>query len=235
MRVVRLVVRWGARLAFGFVVVSFALVTLYHYVNPPLTPLMIIRVVEAAFGGKWVGIDRRWVPLSEIDPALARAVIAAEDARFFRHWGVDVQELENARDFNERQKGKRFRGASTITMQCARSVFLWPGRTYVRKAFEVYFAVLIEQLWGKRRILETYLNVVEWGAGVYGAEAASRRHFGVSASALGGERAALLAATLPAPRRFDPAAPSNYLRRRAATIAARARAVELGAADDGTS
>jgi monofunctional biosynthetic peptidoglycan transglycosylase len=228
MRVVRLVLRWGARFALGFVVVTFALVTLYHYVNPPLTPLMLIRVVEGAVRGDLVGIDRRWVPLRDIDPALARADVAAEDARFFRHWRVDVTDLENARAFNERQHGRRLRGASTITMQCARSVFLWPGRTYVRKTIEVYLAVLMEQLWGKRRILETYLTVVEWGPAIYGAEAAARRYFGLPASQLGGDRAALLAAALPAPRRFNPAAPSNYLRRRAATIAARARAVELG-------
>jgi monofunctional biosynthetic peptidoglycan transglycosylase len=197
--------------------------------DPPLTPLMVLRVVEGALDGKRVGIAQQWVPLDDVSPALVRAVIAAEDARFFQHWGVDVRELENAREYNERQHGRRLRGASTITMQCARSVFLWPGRTYVRKALEVYLALLMEQLWGKRRILETYLNVVEWGPGVYGAEAAARRYFGVSASELDPARAALLAAALPAPRRFDPSAPSAHLRRRAATIGARARAVELGA------
>jgi len=228
MPLARLVLRWCARLAFGFVVVTFAFVTLYHYVNPPLTPLMVIRMIEGVLTGKPVGIDRRWVPLRDVSPMLLRAVIAAEDARFFQHWGVDVQELEQARAYNDRQHGRRFRGASTITMQCARSVFLWPGRTYVRKALEVYLAVLMEQLWGKRRILEVYVNVVEWGPGVYGVEAAAHRAFGVSASRLDPERAALLAAALPSPRRFDPAAPSAALRRRAATIAARARAVELG-------
>ncbi|MEO6026900.1 MAG: monofunctional biosynthetic peptidoglycan transglycosylase [Candidatus Binatia bacterium] len=228
MRIARLVLRWCARLAFGFVVVTFAFVTLYHYVNPPLTPLMVIRMIEGVLTGKPVGVDRAWVPLQAISPVMLRSVIAAEDARFFQHWGVDVKELEQARAYNDHQRGRRFRGARTITMQCARSVFLWPGRTYVRKALEVYLAMLMEQLWGKRRILEVYVNVVEWGPGVYGVEAAARRAFAVPAVQLEGERAALLAAALPAPRRFDPAAPSAAMRRRATTIAARARAVELG-------
>ncbi|MCC6764777.1 MAG: monofunctional biosynthetic peptidoglycan transglycosylase [Deltaproteobacteria bacterium] len=230
MRALRVVLRWGACLAVGFAAASLTVVTLYHWVDPPVTPLMLLRAVESALAGAPVGIDHRRVALREVSPALVRSVIAAEDARFFTHWGVDTTELERAVAYNERQGGRRLRGASTITMQCARSVFLWPGRTWIRKAIEVWLAVLMEQLWGKRRILEVYLNVVEWGPGVYGAESAARRHFGVSAANLDAERAALLAATLPAPRRFDPAAPSPSLRRRAATILARARAVELPAA-----
>ena len=227
MRAARLVLRWCARLVLIGVAASFALVTLLHWINPLVTSLIVIRVVEGAFRGEIVGMDQRWVPLREVSPVLIRSVIAAEDARFFQHWGVDLKELESAREYNERQRGKRLRGASTITMQCARSVFLWPGRTWIRKGIEVWLAVLMEQLWGKRRILEVYLNVVEWGPGIYGAEAAALRSFGVPASALDGSRAALLAAALPAPLRFDPAAPSNALRRRAATIAARASAIEI--------
>ncbi len=227
MRALRLVLRWCARLAIGFFAASFALVTLYHWVDPPVTPLMLIRVVQGAIHGTWVGIDRRWVDLRDVSPVLLRSVIAAEDARFFQHWGVDTKELARAREYNDRQRGRRLRGASTITMQCARSVFLWPDRTWLRKAVEVWLAVLMEQLWGKRRILEVYVNVVEWGPGVYGVEAAAERWFGVPAAALDAERAALLAATLPAPLRYDPAAPSASLRKRAATIAARASAVSL--------
>jgi monofunctional biosynthetic peptidoglycan transglycosylase len=223
----RRLARWLARIVFVFVVVSLALVTLYHYVDPPLTPLMVIRSVEGIFAGDPVGIDRRRVPLRAMSPALLRSVIAAEDARFFEHWGVDLAEVERSYEFNERQRGRRLRGASTISMQCARSVFLWSGRTYLRKALEVYFTILIEQLWGKRRILEVYLNVVEWGPGIYGVEAAAQRYFGISAAALDPTRAALLAATLPAPLRFNPAAPSPYLHRRAATIAARAARTAL--------
>jgi monofunctional glycosyltransferase len=223
MRIVRSLLRWCVWVTLAFLVVTLALVTLCHYVDPPLTPLMLIRLIAGELDGKPVGIDRRWVPLEEVSPALLRAVVAAEDARFFAHWGVDVQEVEQAREYNLRQRSGRMRGASTITMQCARSVFLWPGRTYLRKGIEVYLALLMEQLWGKRRILEVYVNVVEWGPGIYGAEAAARRYFGVSAAQLDAGRAALLAATLPAPLRFDPARPSPYLQRRAATIAARAK------------
>jgi len=227
MGAMRLVRRWLARGILAFVVGSLALVTLYHYVDPPLTPLMVIRSVQGLFAGDPVGIDRRRVPLRAVSPALLRSVIAAEDARFFEHWGVDMKEVERSREYNERQHGRRLRGASTISMQCARSVFLWPGRTYLRKAFEVYFTILIEQLWGKRRILEVYLNVAEWGPGIYGVEAAAQRYFGVSAAQLDGTRPALLAATLAAPHRFNPAAPSPSLQRRAATIAARAARTPL--------
>jgi monofunctional biosynthetic peptidoglycan transglycosylase len=223
MRMWRGLVRWAVRAAVAFVALSLALVTLYHWVNPPLTPLMVIRSVEDLLAGRPAGIDRRWVPLTAVSPALLRAVVASEDARFFSHWGVDVTELERAREYNARQRGRRFRGASTITMQCARSVFLWPGRTWARKALEVWLAVLMEQLWGKRRILEVYVNVVEWGPGIYGAEAAARRWFGVSARQLDAGRAALLAAALPAPLRFDPTRPSPSLERRAAAIAERAK------------
>jgi monofunctional biosynthetic peptidoglycan transglycosylase len=228
MRAMRRLLQWLGRLALACVLASLALVTLYHYVDPPLTPLMLIRSVEGRLAGKPVGIDQRWVPLRAVSPALLRAVIAGEDARFFQHWGVDAKELQQARAYNLRQRGGRLRGGSTITMQCARSVLLWPSRTYVRKALEVYLTMLLEHLWGKRRILEVYVNVVEWGSGIYGVEAAAQHYFGMSAAALDGERAALLAAALPAPRRFNPAAPSPYLRRRAQTIAARAKLVELG-------
>jgi monofunctional biosynthetic peptidoglycan transglycosylase len=229
MRVVRFVLRWSARVILIGVVASFAFVTLYHWVDPPFTPLMVIRIVEGALHAENVGIDQRWVELREVSPALVRSVLASEDARFFQHWGVDLKELERAREYNDRQQGRRLRGASTITMQCARSVFLWPGRTWIRKGIEVWLALLMEQLWGKRRILEVYLNVVEWGPGIYGAEAAALRYFGLPAAALDGSRAALLAATLPSPRRLNPAAPSAALRRRAAIVEGRARETEFPA------
>ena len=162
-----------------------------------------------------------------MSPALLRSVIAAEDARFFVHHGVDFAELERARDYNERQRGKRVRGASTITMQCARSTFLWTGRTWLRKGIEVYFTALLELLWSKRRILEVYVNVVEWGEGVYGIDAASQRAFGVPAKRLTPQQASLLAAVLPSPQRWSATAPSTYVRGRAARIAARARQVDL--------
>jgi len=223
----RTVMRWVLRALLGFVAMSVLAVALLRFVDPPLTPLMLIRLGQGALHGEWVGIDRDWVDLEDVSPALLRSVITAEDARFFTHNGVDFAELERARDYNERQHGKRVRGASTITMQCARSTFLWTGRTYVRKGIEVYFTALLELLWGKRRILEVYVNVVEWGDGVYGVEAAAQRSFGVAAAKLSPQQAALLAAVLPSPRRWSAAAPSTYVRGRAARIAARARQVDL--------
>lgn len=210
---------------------SIALVVLFRFVDPPLTPLMVIRAVEAKWAGHPAAIDRTNVALAAVSPHLLRAVIASEDARFFEHHGIDLEELRRARAYNERQRGRRVRGASTISMQCARSVFLWPARTYVRKAFELYFTGLIELLWSKQRILEVYMNVVEWGDGVYGAEAAARRFFRVSASRLTARQAALLAAALPSPRRSNPAAPSPYLGRRAARLEKLAPSVPLSALD----
>ena len=216
------------RLIGVFVVASVAVVALYRFVDPPATPLMLLRLVE-----RWrAGEPGRWeyepVPLAAVSPSLQRAVIAAEDARFFVHHGVDVAAARKAARHNARTRGRRLRGASTITMQCAKNVFLWPGRTWVRKAFEVWFALLLEALWGKRRILEVYLAVAEWGDGVYGAEAAARRWFGRRASELRAREAALLAAVLPNPRKWSPVGGSAYVRARASIIERRASAVRLG-------
>jgi len=207
-----------ARIIGAFVVLSVLPVVVFRFVDPPLTSLMLIRAVETR-SPSWA---RRWVPLRAVSPALLRAVVAAEDERFFVHHGVDWAALERAREYNERWRGRRLRGAGTITMQCARTVFLWPGRSYVRKALEVYLAHLLELAWGKQRILEVYVNSVEWGDRVYGVEAAAERYFGVPAARLDAWESALLAAVLPNPRRWSPAAPTPYLRARAALIAARA-------------
>lgn len=220
-------VRAITRLVAVAVVVSVVMVVVFRVVGPPLTPLMLIRVVEGFGDRRLVGITKDWVPLERVSPTLLRSVLAAEDARFFTHRGVDLDALDRARAYNARQRGGRLRGASTITMQCARNVFLWPGRHYVRKGLEVYFAFLLELLWGKPRILEVYLNVIEWGDGVYGAEAAARRYFGVSAAQLNGHQSALLAAMLPDPRRWNPAAPTRFLNQQAARIRARAISVHL--------
>ena len=169
--------RFLLRVLGGLLLASVLAVVAYRFVDPPLTPLMVIRAAETR-SPRWA---RQWVPLGAVSPALLRAVLAAEDARFLAHHGVDWPALERAREYNERWRGRRLRGAGTITMQCARTVYLWPGRSYVRKALEVYLAWLLELGWGKRRILEVYVNTVEWGDGVYGAEAAARRYFGVPA------------------------------------------------------
>jgi monofunctional biosynthetic peptidoglycan transglycosylase len=219
--------RFTLRLAAALVVASLLAVLLYRAVDPPLTPLIVLRSLEAAAAGAPIRPRQRWVPLARVSPALRRAVIAAEDARFLVHRGIDLEAVREARAYNARHGGRRLRGASTITMQCARTVFLWPGRTWIRKAFEAYLALLLEAAWGKRRILEVYLNLVEWGPGIYGAEAAAQAYFGVPAARLGLRQAALLAAALPDPRRWSPAAPTPYLGARAAAIARRAAGVRL--------
>jgi monofunctional biosynthetic peptidoglycan transglycosylase len=190
-------------------------VVVYRFVDPPITPLMLIR-------GN--GITQEWVSLRAVSPFLLRSVVIAEDARFWEHHGVDWIALDRAREYNERQRGSRLRGGSTITMQCARNVFLWPGRTYLRKTVEIWFAYLIERAWGKQRILEVYLNVIEWGDGIYGVEAAARRYFRTTAASLDAEQSALLAAALPNPHRWNPAHPTPYLNGRAALIMRRATA-----------
>ena len=215
------------RLVGVFVVGSVAVVAVSRFVDPPATPLMLIRVVERWQSGQTGRYEYAPVPLGAISEHLQRAVVAAEDTRFFVHHGIDVAAARKAAEHNVRTQGRRLRGGSTITMQCAKNVFLWPGRTWVRKAFEAWFALLMEAIWGKRRILDVYLNVVEWGDGVYGAEAAARRWFGRTARDLEPREAALLAAVLPNPRRWSAAEPSSYVQARAAIIERRAAAVRI--------
>ena len=215
-------VRWLGRAVGAAVLALVALIALYRVVPPPVTPLM----VRHAFTD---GIAKRWTALDRIAPALVRAVVAAEDARFLEHRGVDWEAIRNARDYNARHGDEPRRGGSTITMQCARNVFLWQGKSYVRKGLEVGVAYLLELLWGKRRILEVYLNVVEWGPGLYGADAAAHRYFGVSAAELDLRQASLLAAALPNPRRWTPSMPTRFLDGRAGVIARRVAHVRIDA------
>lgn len=218
---------WTARLAAAFAVASALGVLVYAVVDPPVTPLMLTRVLDGLFAGERVGIDETWVDLDQVSPFLLRSVIASEDARFFQHSGIDMKAIDDARRYNARNAGKRRRGGSTITMQCARNVFLWQGRTYLRKGLEAWFAGLMELLWSKRRILEVYVNVVEWGRGIYGVEAAARHWFHVPAARLDARQSALLAVMLPDPRRWNPAAPTPYLASRARVMMRRARDVSL--------
>lgn len=220
------------RLALTFVLGSIALVLLYRFVDPPLTPLMLIRPIEGVGDGRLVGVSKEWRSLDEIDPILLRSIIAAEDARFFTHGGIDWQAVDDAREYNRKHEGKKVRGASTITMQCARNVFLWQGRNYVRKGLEVWFTYLIEFLWGKERILEVYVNVIEWGDGVYGCAAASNAYFDVDVSKLTPRQGALLAAVLPNPRLWSPAEPTDYIERRVGSISKGARIVDLPYLDE---
>jgi len=185
----------------------------YRWIDPLGTPLMVIRLFEGA------GIDYRPRPLEAVAPALRQAVIAAEDNRFCTHGGIDWGAVQEALD--EFRDGDRLRGASTITMQVARNLFLWPGGGFVRKAAELPLALAIDVLWPKRRILEVYLSIAEWGHGVYGAEAAAAHHFNTTAARLSRRQATLLAAVLPSPRSRSPARPTPYIGRRGGEIETR--------------
>jgi len=190
---------------------SIFFVLLYRFVNPPVTPLMLIRTVQQTFNGEHLRLKKNWKPLDEISSSLQLAVVASEDNRFLEHSGFDMESIKKARKYNEKMDGKKTRGASTISQQTAKNVFLWPDRTWVRKGLEVYFTFLIETVWGKKRIMEVYLNVIETGNGIYGAEAASQVYFNKPAASLTRSQAALIAAILPNPRRWDPSRPSGYL------------------------
>lgn len=191
--------------------VPLAMILLFRFLPPPATPLMFIRLVQ---GHGW---QRDWVSRDEITPALAAAVIAAEDNLFCEQWlGFDFDALRA--QVTVWSDGERPRGASTITMQTAKNLFLWPGRDPVRKALEAWLTPQIALLWPRRRVLEVYLNIVEFGPGIYGAEAAARRFFGKPAARLSRREAALLAAVLPNPLAWSAEEPGPYVRRRAATI-----------------
>ena len=203
--------RWILYGVLVFFISSVLFVLLYAIVNPPVTPLMVIRSIQQIFGGEKVVLMKDWVPIGEISPSLQLAVVASEDNRFLEHHGFDFQAIEKAKDFNEKKKGKKIRGASTISQQTAKNVFLWPQRSWIRKGLEAYFTVLIELVWSKKRIMEVYLNVIETGKGIYGAEKASQIYFHKPASRLTASEAALLAAILPNPLKWSPAEPTRYL------------------------
>lgn len=193
-------------------VASAGLVLLLRFIPVPCSALMVERQVEAWGSGRRYVALHHWTPLEKIAPAMGLAVIAAEDQNFEEHFGFDWKAIEKAITHNEHSRKKR--GASTVTQQTAKNLFLWESRSWARKGCEVYFTLLLETFWSKRRILEVYLNSVEFGDGVYGVDAASRKFFGRSAGAINPGQAALLAAVLPSPRRFRADAPSPYLRGR---------------------
>ncbi len=222
---------WILKIIGAFLLLSVLTVLLYKFINPPITPLMVIRVVEGALDGELVGISKEWKSYDEISKNVFKAVVSAEDARYMKHGGFDWKAIENAKKFNEKHKGKKVRGASTISMQTAKNVFLWQSRNYVRKALEAYFTVLIEYIWGKQRILEVYVNVIEMGNGVYGVEAASQKYFQKSSEKLSKREAALIAAILPNPRYWSPAAPTSYLEKRQSFIQGRMNSVPIPKAD----
>jgi monofunctional biosynthetic peptidoglycan transglycosylase len=200
----------------GFILLApIGLILIYRELPPPATPLMVIRLFEGE------GIKKQWTPLSRISPHVANAVIALEDNKFCVHAGVDWGSVFEA--LADYYNGQSLRGASTISMQTSKNLFLWPGRNYVRKAIEAPLTILLESLWDKRRILEVYLNIAEWGPGIYGVEAAARAYFKKSSAKLSRREAALLAAVLPNPRRWSPARPTAYIQRRARSTRIRMR------------
>ena len=199
-----------------FFISSIGAVIFYRFVPVYVTPLMIIRSVQQLTSGEKVICKHTWVPFNKISPSLPMAVIASEDNRFASHNGFDMIEIKKAMKENETRKRKR--GASTISQQTAKNVFLWPQSSWVRKGLEVYFTFLIELFWSKERIMEVYLNSIEMGNGIYGAQATAKNKFGTTADKLTRGQCALIAATLPNPIRFNSAKPSSYILKRQSQI-----------------
>ena len=198
---------WKATLA--FILLSVSSVIIFRWVPVPFTPLMLIRCVEQKVNGKPLCLKKDWVPREKISDDLQLAVVCSEDQNFLKHRGFDYDAIEKAMDYNGSHKHKR--GASTISQQTAKNVFLWSGRSWLRKGFEVYFTFLIETFWSKERIMTVYLNVIEMGDGIYGAEAASHAYFRKTAQSLNKTEAATLAAILPNPRRFSAVRPDGFV------------------------
>lgn len=196
--------------------VPVAQVVRYKYATVRITPLIAIRAAQSVANGQSVVYAKQWVPISEISPNAIRAVITSEDNLFVKHHGFDFEAIKTAKEITQRTH--RLHGGSTISQQCAKNVFLPHVKSYVRKAVEAYYTVLIELIWGKQRIMEVYLNVIEMGDGVYGIEAAAQKYFHCHASQLTAEQSALIAACLPNPRKYKVDAPSDYVRKRQKTI-----------------
>lgn len=195
-----------------FFISTFLAVIAYRFIPVYITPLMVIRCGQQLFKGEPIVLKHTWVSFDKISPHLPMAVIASEDNRFASHNGFDFIEIRKA--IKESQQRKRKRGASTISQQTAKNVFLWPASSWVRKGLETYFTFLIELCWSKERIMEVYLNSIEMGKGIYGAEAVAKKHFKTSARKLSARQCALIAASLPNPIRFNSQKPSSYMRKR---------------------
>jgi monofunctional glycosyltransferase len=204
------ILKWAKYAVLVFLSVSIFSVIFFRFVNPPITPLMLMRYITHDSDQGKRKIEKKWVSFDEISPNMIQAVIAAEDNKFPTHYGIDFEAIEQARRLNKYSKIKH--GASTISQQTAKNLFLFPSRTYLRKGFELYFTLLMETCWSKKRILEVYLNIIELGDGVYGVEAASNRYFHKSASKLSRSDAALITAVLPSPLRRNLAHPNGYMR-----------------------
>ena len=217
MKIIPLIGKLIWKISLWFLGLSIGLVIFYRFVPVPITPLMVIRLVEQAFDSKKnMRLYNDWVPIANMSRHAPQAVYAAEDQKFMQHRGFDFEAMENA--WKNNKKGKRVKGASTISQQTVKNVFLWPSRNYLRKGLEAYFTFLVELIWSKERILEVYLNVIEMGEGIYGIEAASQTFFKKSAASLTQGQAALIAAVLPNPRKWSPDKPTAYIKGRQAWI-----------------
>ena len=214
-------IKWAVILFMAF---SLLGVLYYRWMPVRFTPLMGIRMVQSVWHGEMPVCHHEWVDLVEINPNLPRAVIASEDQKFVFHSGFDFEAIQQV--IKEREEGRRFRGGSTITQQTAKNVFLWPGGGWIRKGLEAWFTVLIELCWSKERIMEVYLNSIEMGPGIYGAEAVANEHFNTTASRLSREDCALIAATLPNPLKFSSKNPSRYMHKRQKWILRQMKNVE---------
>jgi monofunctional biosynthetic peptidoglycan transglycosylase len=204
--------KWFKRLVLAFFALSIFSVLLFRFVPVPVTPLMLFRCVDQVFKGQPMKLDKKWEPLESISPNLPLAVFCSEDQDFFNHHGFNFKAIQDAWKHDEHSK--RIRGASTISQQTAKNVFLSTHRSWVRKGFEAYFTVLVELFWSKKRIMEVYLNVVELGNGIYGAEAASQFYYHKPAKDLSRYEAAALASVLPDPLKWSPTKPGPYLTER---------------------
>ena len=214
-RLIKKTLKWIVVAFFASTILS---VVALRFLPVWVTPLMVIRCFQQVSEGRSLKLSHDWEPLENISPSLPVAVMASEDARFLEHHGFDYKAIEHAAKRNREHPEKRKLGASTISQQTAKNVFLWPGRSWTRKGFEAYFTVLIEVLWPKPRIMEVYLNSIEMGEGIYGAQAVAEEHFGKDAKDLTRSECALIAATLPNPRKFSSKSPSAYMLKRQSRI-----------------
>ncbi len=211
-----------------YFILSIGSVIIFRFVPIPFTPLMLIRCVEQAFDDKRdVRLCKDWTSLDQISPSMPLAVVTSEDQRFEEHFGIDMEAIQKAQNYNEKHKGKKLKGASTISQQVAKNVFLFPTRNYIRKAFELYFTFLIEVFWSKERIMEVYLNIIELGDGIYGVEAASQYYYKKPAKKLDVREAASLAAILPLPLKWSPLKPNARVQKRQQWILKNMRYVDL--------
>ena len=206
------ILRWIRNIVIFFFVSTVSVTLIYKFVPVYITPLMVVRCAEQLSKGQKMSMKKEWVSIDKISPNMINAVVASEDNLFMSHYGFDFDAIEKAKERNK--KGGRIYGASTISQQTAKNVFLWPQRSWLRKGLEAYFTFLIELLWSKERIMEVYLNVIETGNGIYGVQRASQIYFDKPASKLTQSQAALIAGALPNPLRFNPASPSPYLYKR---------------------